>query len=175
MKAHKAVDNFKLSWWARDMACGLAAGLCAGACASLIYLLKPREFDLLTHIKFMLVAVSSYSLVALIFHKIWAGRLRRMLPNWIPISVFGSVVFIVIALLPAFIRGWTGPTVRAASLSAYIAAEAAVARNVIVLLSALTLPLTGLIYYSDSILTALRRWHSGTAAPSILKTQPPVD
>jgi hypothetical protein len=150
---------------ARDLVCALAASLCAGASLYFIYLLKPREFDILSCIKFMSMTMVAYFTVTFILHKFWVGALRRMLPSWILIAVFGSTTFVMIRLLPAIVNGWSGPTVTEPSLAGYITTEISAARSVIILLSIITLPITALVYYADSIIRGAKRWHDSEKVP----------
>lgn len=166
MISHKSVVKFTVGRLPTDLACAFAASLCAGTFTFLIHLLKPREFDILTCIRFMSAALAAYFAVALILHKFWNGGLRRMLPNWILISVFGSIFFVILRLLPAVVSGWSGPTITEPSLTKYIATEIDAARNVIVLLSLITLPITAAVYYADPLIKALRRWHEGAEKSS---------
>lgn len=165
MMSHKSVEKFVVRRLTIDLVCAFAASLCAGTFTFLIHLLKPREFNTLTYIQFMLMASVAYFAVALILHKFWKEGLRRMLPTWILISVFGSILFVIIRLLPAVIGGWSGPTVTEPSLTKYIATEVGAARNVMIFLSLITLPITALIYYAALILKAVKRWHNGAESP----------
>lgn len=157
-----------------DLVCACAAGLCAGTYSFLIYLLKPREFNITAYLRYTLTALIAYLAVALILHRFWKEGLRRLLPSWILISVFGSIFFAVLRLLPAVIGGWSGPTVTAPYLAEYMTTEVSAARSVVILLSLLTLPITALIYYGGSIRRAVKRWHNGTdSPPSILNAPSP--
>lgn len=165
MRVQQSKKKFVAAELARDLTCAFAAGLCAGSFTFIIYLLKPHGFNISTFLKFMLMALVAYVAVALILNKVWARGLRRMVPNWILISVFGSTLFVMLRLLPAVIVGWSGPTVTEPSLATYLTAEIDAARSVVIVLSVITLPITALLYYTNSILRALSRWHNGPELP----------
>ena len=148
-----------------DLVCAIAASLCASALTFLIYLLKPHAFDILVYLKFTFTALASYCAVALILSKLWVGGLRRLVPSWIPLSIFGSTVYVALRLLPALVSGWYEPSSTRPSLSRYVEVEIDAARSVIITLSLITLPVTAIIYYGDSILRSIRRWHDGAELP----------
>jgi hypothetical protein len=48
--------------------------------------------------------------------------------------------------------------------------ETSAARSVIILLSFITLPITALFYYSDSVIRTIKHWHNGTESPLSIQT-----
>jgi hypothetical protein len=165
--------NFTEGGTGVDFVCALAATLCAGGFTFLVHLLKPREFDVTVFLKFLLMAATAYFAVALALSRWWVGGLRRMVPSWIPISVFGSTLFVMIRLLPAVVSGWAGPSPAGLTLSGYVGVEIDAARSVVIVLTLITLPATALFYHADSILKAVRRWHGGPESPPSITTLRP--
>ncbi len=165
MMSHQSEEQSTAQGVTVEFVCAFAASLFSCTFTFFIHLLKPHEFDILVYIKFMIMALVAYFTVALILNKFWVGSLRRLLPNWIPISVFGSTFFVIIRLLPAVVSGWSGTDVTEPSLAKFIMIEIDAARSVVIILSMITLPVTALIYYSKSIIRALKRWHDSSELP----------
>lgn len=142
-----------------DLVVALATSLTAALLIALFSILSftPRHTSLLTHMRFMLLAVIAYSVTALVLHRLWAGSLRRMVPNWILIAVFGSVLLVCFDLTPAIIDGWYDPLRIESSLPDYIATEISAARSVVIALSLATLPIAAIVNYFDFIVNLVKR------------------
>jgi len=112
-----------------------------------------------------LTALAAYTAVALFIYAVWTGALRRMIPSWLLICVWGSILYTVIDLTPGVINGWNDPHRMEPSLIEYLSTELSSARSVMFVLTVLTLPATAVMYYVVDIRDALRRWHEGADKP----------
>lgn len=159
MKLISSVEKSAKTSLLVDLGVALAVSITAALLTSLISMLNftPRHTSFLIHAKLMLLAVFAYSAVALLLHRFWEGLLRRMVPNWILIAVFGSVVFVCADLIPGVISGWYDPLRMEPSLSKYIATEISAARSVVMFLSLVTLPVAGIVHYFDFIAGLVKR------------------
>jgi hypothetical protein len=147
MKSINALKKFSEGNLLADLAAASAASLTAALFTSLVNLLSQRNLKLVAHIRFILLAAASYLAIALFLHRFWAGRLRHLIPNWILIAVFGSILFTFVRLTPGIIKGWYDPLKMESSLIDYLLAEIIAARSVIIILSLLTLPVAWSTYY----------------------------
>jgi ABC-type transport system involved in cytochrome c biogenesis permease subunit len=88
MKSIKAVKKFSEDDLLVDLVVAFVAALTAALFTSLINALNQQHLNILTYIKFILLAVTAYSAIALLLNRCWTGRLRRIIPNWILIAVW---------------------------------------------------------------------------------------
>jgi hypothetical protein len=140
MKSINALKKFSEDNLRTDLATGFAASLMAALFTSLVNLLSQNHLNPLAYIRFILLAVASYLAIALFLHRFWTGRLRHLVPNWILIAVFGSILFTYVRLTPGIIQGWYDPLRTESSLIDYLLTEIMAARSVLVVLSLITLP-----------------------------------
>ena len=128
----------------------LAAAFAAGIVAALQTLLSKHLYHghipMPFYLNNILFALLSYLAVALLLHRFWTGP-KRVVPNWILIGFLGSVLFVLIRLAPGVIGGWYDPLRSESSLLSYLLNEIDAATSVVIVLSAITLPVTALAYY----------------------------
>jgi hypothetical protein len=148
MKYINALKKFSKDNLFIDLAAAFAASLCASSFTSLIRFQNRGQFNFLAYARFILLAAGAYLTIALILHWVWTGRFRRLLPSWILIAVFGSLLFVCLRLTPGIIKGWNDPYRSETSFLEYISTEIDAARSVIIVLSLITLPVTGLVHYT---------------------------
>ncbi len=117
--------------------------------------------------KQMLTAVASFLSVALLVERFWRGQLSRMLPNWILIAVFGSLLYEVIAFTPAMINSWNAQLAQPAepSLIDFVRKGIDMHRSALIINWLITLPITAAIFYSGIIARVLRHWHNEPEKP----------
>jgi hypothetical protein len=129
-----------------ELAAAFAAGLAAAFLTILVKLLDRQVVALATYGMYTLTAVASYSATALLLHQLWTGLPARIAPRWVLTAFLGSTLFILIRLTPGMVGGWYDPLRLQPSLLDYIATEVTAARSLVVVLSLMTLPITGLVY-----------------------------
>lgn len=169
MKILNLVEKFSANCWRVDLTSAVAAGLCAGAVTSLINALY-HPVNLRAYARVTILAIAAYLIIASLWQAIWGDLLKRMLPSWIVIAFYGSVLFVTVRLLPGVIKGWTDPHRVDQSLIEFISTEMAAARSVIAGLAFITLPITALFHYSGHIARAVRAWHNGPQPLSIRRS-----
>jgi hypothetical protein len=146
------------------LTCAFAASLCVSL---LFYLVSTASspFSPSRFLKYTLITFSCYTCVALLLHKFWIGTLNRILPLWIPIAVWGSLLNEVIGSIGWLPQALNDPYFRGASpfLGDAFWNEIEMMRSVFLVHSLITLPVTGLIYYSGAMVRAVRNWHNRPA------------
>lgn len=112
--------------------------------------------------KYLLVALMVYSSVALLIEQYWKGVLSRILPNWIPIALFGSIIYECFILVPAMVRYWNDPVTQMKNpdLTEFVLREAVTLRSVLILDWVITLSATALVYYAGSIIKLIKYWRN---------------
>lgn len=130
-----------------DLAAAFAAGLTGALMTLLVRFLDQQPVPVATYVKYAVLGVASYSAVALVLHRFWTGTLRRVAPAWLLTAFFGSILFVLIRLTPAVIKGWHDPLNLQPSLLDYAATEISAARSVVVFLSFVTIPVSGVVYF----------------------------
>ncbi len=73
------------------------------------------------------------------------------------IGLLGSTVFVLTRLTPGLIGGWYDPLRLESTFGEYISTEISAAKSVVLFLSAITIPIAGLVYYGVSTAKALKR------------------
>ncbi len=138
-----------------DMMEALVSGLLIG------FLLCTTDSDGSRHLIYciedILIALSSYTAVALLLYRFWHGNLRRMVPSWMLIATGGTLLCLVITFTPAIVNGWDGAPYVKPTLSEYTYERAKEIRSFFVLFTLLTLPITAVIHYADSVIRGMRR------------------
>jgi hypothetical protein len=129
------------------LAAAFASGLAAALLTLLVKLLDGQYVPIHTYVKYVLLAVASYSAVALLLHRLWPEKLRGLAPTWISTAFFGSILFVLIRLTPGIIGDWYDPVKLQSSLLNYILTEISAAKSVIVFLSLATIPISGVLYF----------------------------
>jgi hypothetical protein len=132
-----------------DLMAALAASLIAALLTSLVNFQNQHSINIIAYTRFILLAVAAYSAIAIFLHQFWTGWLRRIVPNWVLIAFFGSLLFVCVRLAPGIIKGWYNPLRSESSFLNYISTEIDAARSVVIVLSFVTLPVAGGIYYSS--------------------------
>jgi cytochrome bd-type quinol oxidase subunit 2 len=162
----------------------LASAFVAGAGLSLMgvvllnvsYLRTVNPQHITDVAKLVLIATIPYLVAALVIQWLWVKRLRRILPSWLMIAGLGSLLIIVSAgALSFFVKAV--PSSASAdilqTLSDFTRDKLMDGFATFVALTLLTLPLTATVYYSGSIIKAVRRWQNGPKPPSILGSHEP--
>jgi hypothetical protein len=153
---------------ANDLLCGLAAGLCAGLIFALINQLsfdaaKISRFYQARSIVFGLI---TYFLSAILVNQFSSRRFRNILPNWLVISIIGGLTFTMMKLGPGIIGGWLDPLNIDESHIGYLTNELRSAQSLILLLIAVTTPITFVVSYRRKIIAIfIRSWHALTPRP----------
>ena len=142
-----------------ELAAALAAALSAALLTSVVNLLNQHRVNPLAYLRFVFLATAAYSITACLIHLYWPTSCRRLAPNWIPISIIGSLLFVIVRLTPGVIKGWYDPLRSEESLWPYILNEIDAAKSVVIVLSAITLALAALAYYVSRMLSNARRRH----------------
>ena len=150
-----------------DLAGAMAAGVCAGAVTSLVDALYHEE-NLMAYAGWIFFAIAAYFTVASLTQRFWPSQLKRIVPVWLLTALFGSIIFVASNLIPGAIKGWHDPYRLERSLAEYISTELDAARSVIILLSVITIPVTGAFHHAKDIITGIKAWHEGRAPLSIL-------
>lgn len=133
-----------------DLASAIAASLCPTLFTSFISFQNQNKADFFAYARYFFLAITAYSVVALLLGWLWTKRLRRIIPSWIIIAFLGSILFVLVRLLPSVIKGWNDPYNMESSLLKYLLTELDSARSVVIVLSILTLPISGIIHYNVS-------------------------
>lgn len=149
MKLISAVKKLRGDTLLLDLLTALAAGLAAALLTSLINFQNQQRVNILAYFRFILLAVAAYSAIALLLRRVWTGLLKRIVPNWVLIAVLGSMLFVCVRLTPGIIKGWSDPLRMESTFLSYISTEIDAARSLIIILSFVTLPIAGAIYYSS--------------------------
>jgi hypothetical protein len=139
-----------------ELAAALIAAFSAALLTSLVNFFNQHQVNPLAYMRFMFLAAASYLLAAALLHVSWPTLFRRAVPNWIPISLIGSLLFVMVRLTPGIIRGWHDPLRLESSLSSYLLNEIDAAKSVVIVLIVMTLPLTALAYYLTRRVVARR-------------------
>ncbi len=143
------------------LTCAFASTLCV---SFLFYVVSTASdpFDPYRFLKYTLIAFSSYTGIALFLHRFWTGTLNRILPLWILISILGSLLNEAIGSIEWLPQALNDPYLRRMypSFSEALWNELEMIRSVFLVHSFITLPVTGIIYYSGAIVRAIRGWHN---------------
>ena len=130
-----------------ELAAAVVAALSAALLTSLVNLSNQHRVNPLTYLRLTLLATAAYLVAASLLHFFWPTSFRRVIPNWILISPLGSLIFVIVQLTPGVIRGGLDPLRLEPTWSEYLLNEMDAAKSVVLVLSAITLPVTGLAYY----------------------------
>lgn len=151
-----------------DLLCGLAAGLCAGLIFALINQLSfdPAKISRFYQARSVVLGLITYCLSAILVSQFSTSRLRKILPNWLVISIIGGLMFTMMKLGPGIIGGWLDPLNTDESLIGYLTNEIWSARSLILLLIAVTTPITFVVSYRRKIIAIfIRSGHALTPRP----------
>jgi hypothetical protein len=140
----------------------LAAGLCVRAFEFVIYILGDFQSNLLREVKFTLIAVASYLAVALLLSRFWKGKFRRLLPVWLLVAFWGSLLYESIVLVPSLIYFWNTPNQLETNLFKFILTELGFARTTFILNFFIALFVMAIIRYADTSIQAVKNWHYQT-------------
>lgn len=140
------------------LACALAASLCVSFFLCGTASMGEPQTPYVRCAWHALFAVMVYMIVALLIQRFWTGTLARVLPNWIPIAVFGSALYLSILIASATTGLWEAYSrlTKEPNLFEFIVEVLDKQRSVLVGLWFITLPITALIYYAGSIVKVVR-------------------
>lgn len=132
-----------------DLLCGMAAGLCAGLIFALINQLSfdPAKVSRFHQARSVVFGLITYCLSAILVNQFSSRRFRKILPNWLVIPIIGGLVFTMMKLGPGIIGGWLDPLKIDESVIGYLTNEIRSAQSLIVLLIAVTTPITFVVSY----------------------------
>lgn len=147
-----------------EVVAAFAASLAAASLTSVIAFHNEHHKTFFTYIRLYLIGIVAYVAIALFLHNFWRGKLRRMIPVWIMIPVFGSLLFVFLWLTPGIVRGWYDPFRQEITFSDYLSVEADAARSVVIVLSLITLPVTGISYHIGRKVITYLYLHSAKGA-----------
>jgi hypothetical protein len=167
MKVISTIEKLSANRSRVDLAGAIAAGVCAGAVTSLVNVLY-HELNLMAYARWISLATAAYFAVASLSQRFWPNQLKRIVPVWLLTAFFGSMLFVAGNLIPGAIKGWHDPYRLEPSLAEYISTELDAARSVIILLSLITIPVTGAFHHAEDIIKGIKAWHEGPAPLSIL-------
>lgn len=158
----KQVERFSR----RSLYVALTCASAAAVCVSLLFYVVSTAsdpFDPYDFIKHTLIALSSYTCAALLLNRFWTGTPNRILPLWILISVVGSLLNEVAGSIEWLHRVSDDPHLRRMypSFGEALRYKLEVGRGVFLVHSCITLPVTGIVYYSGAMVRAIRDWHDG--------------
>ena len=152
-----------------DLLCGIAAGLCAGLIFAMINQLSfdPAKISRFSQARSIIIGLITYCLSAILVNQFATGRFRKILPNWLVISIIGGLMFTIMKLGPGIIGGWFDPFNTDKSLIGYLTNELRSAPSLILLLTAVTTPITFVVSYRRKIIEIfIRSWHALTPRPA---------
>jgi branched-subunit amino acid ABC-type transport system permease component len=127
--------------------------------------------------KLVAIATIPYLIAGLIVRWLWVKPLRRILPSWLMIACLGSLLIVISAGALSFYMktvASSAPASTLQTLSDFTRDKVKDGLATFVALTLLTLPITATVYYSGSIVRAVRRWQKGPEPPSILVTHEPT-
>jgi len=164
-----------------DARLALGSALAAGAGLSLMgvallnvsYLRTVNPLHITDVAKLVLLATIPYLVAALVINWLWIKRLRRILPSWLMIACLGSLLIVVSVGAVSFFSKAVPSSASAGmlqTLSDFTRDRLMDGFAIFVALTLLTLPLSATVFYSGSIVKAVRRWRDGPRPPSILAT-----
>jgi hypothetical protein len=151
-----------------DLLCGMAAGLCAGLIFALINQLSfdPAKISRFYQARSIVFGLITYCLSAILVNQFSTRRFRKILPNWLVISIIGGLMFTMMKLGPGIIGGWLDPLNMDESLIGYLTNEIRSAQSLILLLIAVTTPITFVVSYRRKIIAIfIRSRHALTPRP----------
>lgn len=157
MRLGNLAKMFSLEDLGSDLFTGFAAGIVAALFTSAVrvwfhgYIL-PRSV-----IWYLVLGITTYTLVALLLNMFWKAWSRRIIPSWLMIGFIGSLVFVLARLTPGVIGGWYDPLRLEPTFAEYISTEISAAKDLLLLYWALTIPSAGFASLSVSIVKSLRR------------------
>lgn len=135
-----------------EIECAAAAILCVTL--PLYLLLTGRIFALgddphpltLKDAWLLLICIACYAVAPFLYRRIVTHSLRRIIPAWIFIALWGSLTFILIASL----LGLGSPFYSREDMPVEFVYQAVY-----------TMSVTGTVYYSGAVVGRLRKWNSG--------------
>ena len=165
-----------------DLVSALAAGfglsLMGLVLLNISVLRRTNPMDFFDAARIVLRVTIPYLIAGLIIHWTWTKSLRRVLPGWLMIACLGSWLLVVSTGAWSFYTDAVAsntPANMLQTLPDYIRDRMKDALAGFVVLSLLTLPVTATVYYADSIVRAVRLWHTGPKPLSILSTNDPSE
>jgi len=99
--------------------------------------------------------MACYLAVALLVR--YVSSRKHNFPDWPLISVFGSILFVSVRLIPGIVRGWYVAATLKPSLFEYISTEISAAASVVLFLLVLTLPASAIVAYFGKTLSMNER------------------
>lgn len=142
-----------------DFVAAAAAGLTASLVTLAFDLFSRRFHPYYDYVWYPVLGVLAYSLAAFLLLRVWRGWAGRPILIWLPISILGSMLFVMVTLAPGVIGGWYDPLRLEPSFRIYALRELRVAISVVIGLSALTGPIAGLVFLCFFL---IRHWKNGT-------------
>lgn len=149
-----------------------AASLCVRVFEFSIHVLGDHQINLLREVKFSFIAVTSYLAVALLLHQFWTGRLKCMLPIWVLIAFWGSLLYESTVLVPTLIHLWNDPYRVEPTLFRFILTELEFTRTTFTLNFLVALPVMAVFHYADTIIEAVKNWHNLTQDSLSISSKP---
>ena len=137
-----------------ELAAAVSAGLAAAA-VTLFFRLLRQPVPIEVYVKYFVFGIASYALAASVLHEFWTGWPSRIAPKWLLMALLGSLIFLALRLSPGIIQGWLNP-LESQPLREYILTELTAASSVFMVLTLVTVPVAGAVYYSFSIVRAFR-------------------
>jgi hypothetical protein len=140
-----------------DLACAVVAGIALPAAffgllrISIFGRINPPSFAKIATAT--LLCLSCYLVASLLV--VWLKSLRRVMPSWVWIAVLGSAILVITGGI------WMRPAILRLSLAEIVSDKLPDALGTTFGLSVFTLPFTAVVYYADSIVRAVGRWHTG--------------
>lgn len=186
MSASDRLDEWTAWLHSSSARVDLVSALAAGAGLSLMGLVllnisllrRTNPMDFFDAARIVLRVTTPYLIAGLIIHWTWTKPLRRVLPSWLMIACLGSWLLVVSTGAWSFYTdavASNAPATMLQTLPDYLRDKMKDALGGFVVLSLLTLPMTATVYYSKSIVIAVRRWHTGPTPLSILITNDPSE
>jgi hypothetical protein len=143
------------------LAGAFSSGLCVGAFDWLIGSASDSGLSLSRLTQSVLLAVAAYTASTLLLHRYWTGLLGRLVPRWILIATFGTLILIGILMTPEAIAQWGSPQRVEANLSEFISVRVEDARSVFILYALLSSLIMVTFHYAKVLIKTLRTWHHG--------------
>jgi len=146
----KIIEGFTRNRLYVDLLCGFAASIVTSAFFWFVRLSSAWEMSaslfIRINVRSILISVASYLLVALMLNKYWPQLLRSIIPTWATIPLLGTLIFFAIEFVPLSMNYADRPSLGTFGI-------------VYAFICVITLPVTGLIYYSSNIIRKLKGWH----------------